>query len=85
MKSNDRQSAKEIFTKALDLPVEDRAAFLDDACKNSPGLRREVNDLLAKHQRLDGFLSEPLLFTNGVAALASGTIRKHSRRVLANS
>ncbi len=68
MKSDDRQSAEEIFATALDLPVERRAAFLDDACIHSPGLRQEVNDLLSKHQGLNGFLSEPLLFNNGFAA-----------------
>ena len=39
------QRAKELFADALELPEDDRAAFLDDAC-NDPELRTHVEQLL---------------------------------------
>jgi hypothetical protein len=44
-----------IFLRALELtsPVE-RAAYLDDACRDQSGLRAEIEALLSAHQRLGG-------------------------------
>jgi len=39
--------AKEIFLAVCELPPEQRAAHLDEACGSDAGLRREVDDLLA--------------------------------------
>lgn len=47
MKSDDRQSVEEICTLALELPLEERAPFLDDACKAAPELREAVDQLLS--------------------------------------
>jgi eukaryotic-like serine/threonine-protein kinase len=44
------QSAEEIFQAVLDLPPERRAAFLDEACRSAPELRREVERLLAERE-----------------------------------
>jgi len=38
--------AKEVFLAACELPLEQRAAYLDEACGSDVGLRREVDDLL---------------------------------------
>ncbi len=38
---------KEVLLKAADLSPEDRAAFLDEACRDDPGLRLEVEAMLA--------------------------------------
>lgn len=76
MKSGYGQSAEEILRTARDLPVEARAAFLDDACKNAPDLRRLVNELLLDHQRPGSSPGESLLFSTGVPAaggFAAGT------------
>ena len=43
------------FEEALDLPREQRAAFLETACRNMPDLRRRVEELLAENDRLTGF------------------------------
>src|SRR6516162_9967849 len=40
-----------IFAAALELPVADRAAFLDKACAGNSALRREVANLLRAHDR----------------------------------
>jgi serine/threonine protein kinase/WD40 repeat protein len=50
--------AEELFGEALDLPREQRGAFLDAACPGAPDVRRAVESLLAENDRLSGFLSE---------------------------
>jgi hypothetical protein len=50
--------AEELFGEALDLPREQRGAFLDATCRGTPDVRRAVEGLLAEHDRLSGFLSE---------------------------
>ncbi|MBY0523162.1 MAG: protein kinase [Gemmataceae bacterium] len=49
-----------IFTSALDIadPAE-RAAFLNQACAGDPALRRELDALLAAHEREGDFLDSP--------------------------
>ena len=46
-----RPSAETLFGEALELPPEHRTAFLDQACRGAPELRRLVEQLLAKHQQ----------------------------------
>lgn len=41
-----RLSASDLFDAALELPAEQRGAFLDDACHDNPPLHREVSALL---------------------------------------
>src|SRR5262249_19915596 len=44
-----------IFLHAIGLTAAaDRAAYLDEACRDSPGLRAELAALLAAHDRLGG-------------------------------
>ncbi len=52
--------AEQLFGEALELPRELRAAFLDGACRGTPEVRRIVEELLAKNDRLSGSLSEPI-------------------------
>jgi eukaryotic-like serine/threonine-protein kinase len=56
----DKRQAKteELFGEALDLPREQRVAFLNAACRGMPEVQRAVVDLLAENDRLSGFLSE---------------------------
>jgi serine/threonine protein kinase len=53
------QSAEKLFGAALDLPPESRAAFLDQACRGAPELRRLVEELLLDNERLGSFLGKP--------------------------
>ena len=53
------EAAARLFGEALDLPREQRPAFLDRACSGNPQLRQMIDDLLSKNDRLSGFLSEP--------------------------
>src|ERR1700727_2462615 len=56
---NREQSVEELFGAALDLPVERRAAFLDEACLSVPEVRRRVEEMLEENARLGSFLNEP--------------------------
>jgi len=47
-----------LFAGALDRPVEERAAFLAEACPHDPALRAEVASLLAAHDEAEGVLGE---------------------------
>lgn len=38
---------KELLLRLVDVPAEERSAFLDDACRDDPDLRREVESTLA--------------------------------------
>ncbi|MFZ0691004.1 MAG: protein kinase [Acidobacteriaceae bacterium] len=50
--------AEQIFGEALDVPREERSAFLDEACRGAPEVRRAVEVLLTENDRLSGFLSD---------------------------
>src|SRR5580700_5849538 len=51
--------AVEIFSEAIQLPVGERAAFLDRACGTDEGLRRKIEDLLRSNDRAGSFLEQP--------------------------
>jgi hypothetical protein len=58
MKSDsDREIA--IFTEALKVSLQERAAFLERACEGEEDLRRKVEALLKAHDRMGDFLQEP--------------------------
>jgi len=48
-----------VFTEALKVPVQERAAFLDRACAGDENLRHKVEALLKAHDRVGSFLEEP--------------------------
>jgi serine/threonine-protein kinase len=45
-----------IFANALEKPLEDRAAYLDEACGGDADLRRRVELLLRSHDQAASFL-----------------------------
>jgi hypothetical protein len=53
------ETAERLFGDALDLPREQRTAFLDRVCAGNPRLRQMIDDLPSTNDRLSGFLSEP--------------------------
>ncbi len=50
-----------VFGAALDQSPDQRAAFLDHACRDAPELRRCVEELLLADERLGSFLERPAL------------------------
>jgi serine/threonine protein kinase/Tfp pilus assembly protein PilF len=47
---------KEVFQDALDLPSDERVAFVEQACGDDASLRQRVDALLAAHDRAGAFL-----------------------------
>jgi serine/threonine protein kinase len=59
---------RSIFAAALDITdLAERAAFLDRACGQQPGLRRHIDELLEAQEKLGTFLARPPLLP-GTAA-----------------
>src|SRR5947207_9630754 len=50
-----------VFTGALKVPVQDRAAFLEHVCAGDENLRHKVEALLRSHDRVGDFLEEPAI------------------------
>jgi serine/threonine protein kinase/Tol biopolymer transport system component len=67
MMTDPRQSAEELFGEALELPLERRPAFLDQACRDAPELRRLVERLLEQDQQAGSFLGNPAFTPDGNA------------------
>jgi serine/threonine protein kinase len=55
------QQVKTILNQVVDLQAEQRAAFLDEACKNDSELRKEVEALLGYEIKAESFLKTPAL------------------------
>ncbi len=53
---------QKLFEQAVDLPADQRAAFLDQACADEPELRARIEELLAADAELEGFLEPPAGF-----------------------
>src|SRR5216684_5178064 len=49
----------EVFTEAVQLPIEERVAFLDRACAEDEDLRRKLEALLKSNDRAGDFLEQP--------------------------
>lgn len=64
--SNDRfRRVDAIFDQALDLPVDQRVAFLEQVCAKEPLLCAEVLRLLRAHERSTSFLESPAIDVAG--------------------
>src|SRR5262245_20233430 len=69
---------KRVFQAVIDRPLEEHAAFLEEACGDDHELRREVESLLTAHQAAGGFLSQPAL-SAPAAASVEGRLIGHYR------
>ena len=56
---NDAGREIAVFTEAIKVPIQDRPAFLENACRGDGNLRRKVEALLRAHDRMGSFLEEP--------------------------
>jgi serine/threonine-protein kinase len=61
-----------ICLAALDRPAEERAAFLDDACRGDDALRHEIESLLAHASPAEQFIEQPAVAGAGALAGLSG-------------
>jgi serine/threonine-protein kinase len=53
--------ADDVFHAALDRAPDARPAFLDEACRDDPGLRQQVERLLFNDERAGSFLERPVV------------------------
>src|SRR4051812_48694885 len=63
---------KEITSAALECSASERPAWLDEACADDQALRREVESLLAAHERAGDFLETPGIAAPGAAEAVFG-------------
>jgi serine/threonine protein kinase len=88
-------STQEIFLQALEVPLSERAAFLDRACQDNPRMRAEMESLL-EHHRPETLMEPPLTasertwssvptgsLTRGVAMVATKILGGRKRRTAA--
>src|SRR5690348_16970663 len=71
--------AKELFHDICDLPLEQRADFLNTRTAGNPALRQALESLLGAHDLAGGFLSGPTLGpdTAGQTATTDPEVRAH--------
>jgi eukaryotic-like serine/threonine-protein kinase len=74
------KSAEQLFGEALDLEPEQRPAFLDQACRDTPGLRRLVEELLLQDQLAGSFLGTPLFVADGASGASTAVSAVPSTR-----
>src|ERR1041385_3554994 len=55
------QREEAVFEAALQLPADQRAAYLDQTCAGDADFRRRVEVLLSAFERAGGFLKEPAM------------------------
>src|SRR5262245_14603678 len=67
-----------LFDRALDLPPDGRAAFLERECPDDPGLRAQVERLVSQHERSD---VEDFLRPPPPGAPANGDPRPRGHRI----
>jgi dienelactone hydrolase len=71
--------AERLFREALELPCEQRSAFLDGACRNAPEVRRRVESLLAEeNHRGTGFSAGQGLETPKTTAVPPMDAQNHA-------
>ena len=74
---NDISKVESIFLAALEKPTpEARSAYLDDVCQDNPGLREQVNRLLAAYPKAVEFLEMPAAAVEEKTAVYVPTVEK---------
>ncbi|MFN7927033.1 MAG: protein kinase [Blastocatellia bacterium] len=61
MSAKNWQQLEPLLNQVLDLPTEQHAAFLQQACNGDPSLQREVEKLVAEEKQEPAFLETPVL------------------------
>ncbi|HEV2716596.1 MAG TPA: hypothetical protein VGU64_15150, partial [Terriglobales bacterium] len=85
MKAERWKQVNDLFQSAVERAPEERAAFLDEACHDDEGLRREVGSLLTSYERSENFIELPAfevapeLVTNDRAGGLVGELIGHYR------
>src|SRR5215813_5138221 len=75
------QEVKEIFQAALDQEPSNRSRFLSRACGDDHDLRREVESLIASHEKTGTFIDSPAFKANAEQLVADAPQLKPSERI----
>src|SRR6266481_6077479 len=73
--------AIEVFTEAIQLPIEERRAFLHRACAGDEGLRSKIEALLRSSDRAGGFLEQPAAWEIGAERAKAAVGEKPGDRI----
>src|SRR5882724_7918863 len=70
--NSDALKIRELFVAAVGKVAPERwAAFLDEACGDRAGMRREVSELLQAHREAGSFLERPVAHLNEAESVAT--------------
>ncbi len=75
------QQAKDLFEAASRLEPEQRARFVEEACRGDAGLRAQVESLLLSHEQAPSFLEKPQIITAEDAAFEEADREAVGRRI----
>ena len=87
MKAERLQKVSPIFHQVVELPPDERAAFLASACAGDATLREDVESLLSAHERAGSFIESPayeeaaVLLTDGSTGPVEGQLIEHYKIV----
>ncbi len=79
------KQVNDLFQSTVERAPEERAAFLDEACHDDEGMRREVESLLTSYEQAENFIELPAfevapeLVTNDRAGALVGKVIGHYR------
>src|SRR5467141_603008 len=85
MKAERWKQVNDLFQSTVERAPEERAAFLDEACNDDEGMRREVESLLTSYERSENFIElqafevAPELVTNARTGALVGKVIGHYR------
>src|SRR5580698_9480839 len=68
------REVEQVLAAAMDLPEQERGAYLDRICENRPAIRSEVESLLAAHAEAGDFIETAIAHEIAGAPLISRRI-----------
>src|SRR5690606_11000425 len=72
---------KALFLDLLDVPADERAARLDEACKGDEALRSRLSALLAAHEDAGAFLDAPATWRSALVRESAGPLERPGERI----
>ena len=73
---------REVLDRAIALPADERAPYLDEACSGDADLRREVDSLLGSYDHAGGaFLEDPVAYLPGASLDVGARPSRIGRRI----
>src|SRR5262245_42654825 len=70
---------EEVYHKARELPVEQRAVFIDEACLTDAAMRRQIDVLLQQDENADSFFNRPAVNADLATGFQLGSYRTEAK------